>query len=111
MTEDSANDPENQPVGSDDRPQEDSHVTDADGSGGAHVVSTGEDRTVMMADGSKGGVEEDAEREVDNKAHQRSSEEEERQNEQERDLIGDQLQADVLAAIKDLRECMIYHDI
>lgn len=99
---------ETQPRGIDDRPQEVSRVTDVDGgSRGTHVVE--EARTVMTAEGSKGRAEGDAEREVNNEAHRRSSEEKNEQN--ERELIGDQLQADVLAAIKDLRECMIYHDI
>lgn len=97
---------ETQPRGSNDRPQEGSRVTEADGgSRGAPVVE--EASTVMTAEGSKGGAEEGMEREVNKEARRRSSEEEER----ERDLIGDQLQADVLAAIKDLRKCMIYHDI
>ena len=49
-------------------------------------------------------VENGAEREVNSASHGESAEE-------ERDLIGEKLQADVLAAIQDLRECMIYHDM
>ncbi|CAM9823542.1 unnamed protein product [Ascophyllum nodosum] len=82
------------------------------GGGGAHgdsgkvdVVNTGEARVAMTTSGEdEDEVENGAEREVNSASHGESAEE-------ERDLIGEKLQADVLAAIQDLRECMIYHDM
>lgn len=72
----------------------------ADASNTARIVNTG--GGAVAADGR----DESSDRPVDGREAEGSG-----SPLQEEDFIGDQMQADVLEAMKELRQCMIFHDM